>query len=250
MNRIVRSLFTAATVALVSGAALAQTPAEKVLARYVAATGGAAAYAKVKSQVTTGTISMPAQGVSGAFTMSYKALNKMVLSSNLPGIGEIGQGYDGKIAWSKDPFSGVRTLEGDELSQVVNELTLTNDPAGWKKVYTKIELLAPGKVGKTKALRVKLTPKKGAVQTLFFDEKTGLLLRRDAVVATQQGNIASESYYADYRNVEGVKLPFKTRIVAGPAEQVMTISSVKNNVAVADTAFAKPKAAPAGKAKQ
>ena len=234
---------------MVSGAALAQSPAEKVLARYVAATGGAAAYAKVKSQVATGTISMPAQGVSGKFTMSFKAPNKMVLSSSLPGIGEIGQGYDGQVAWSKDPFSGVRTLEGEELAQIVNELTLTNDPAGWKKVYTKIELLLPGKVGKARALRVKLTPKKGAVQTLFFDPQTGLLLRRDAVIVTAQGSMPSESYFTDYRSVEGVKMAFKTRVVAGPAEQVMLITGVKNNVAVADSVFAKPSAAPAGKSK-
>ena len=246
MNRIALSL--TAVVAL-SGAALAQSPAEKVLARYVAATGGAAAYAKVKTQVATGTISLPAQGVSGKFTMSFKAPNKMVLSTSLPGIGQIGQGYDGKMGWSKDPFSGTQTLEGEELAQIVNELTLTNDPAGWKKVFSKIELLSPGKVGKIKALRLKLTPKKGAAQMLFFDEKSGLLLRRDAVVVTKQGSMASESYYSDYRNVEGVKMAFKIRVVAGPAEQVMLLTDVKNNGALADEIFAKPKAAPAGKSK-
>lgn len=250
MNRIARSLFTTvAAVAAVSGAALAQSPAEKVLARYVAATGGAAAYAKVKSQVATGTISMPAQGVSGKFTMISKAPDRMVMSASLPGLGEVGQGFDGKIGWAKDPFLGVRTLEGDELAQILNELVLTSDPAGWKKVYTKIELLSPGKVGKVKALRVKLTPKKGAVQTLFFDEKSGLLLRRDAVIASPQGNVPTESYYSDYRAVEGVKMAFKTRVVAGPGEQVLLVATVKNNAAIDDKSFARPAEAPSRKTK-
>ena len=247
MNRIA---FSFAALTLISGAALAQSPAEKVLARYVAATGGAAAYAKVKSQRTDGTLSLPAQGISGKFNLRYKSPDKMVMSASLPGVGDIGQGYDGRLGWAKDPFSGVRTLEGEELAQIVNELILSSDPAGWKKVYSKIELLPPGKVGAARAARVKLTPKKGAVQTLYFDEKSGLLIRRDAIVSSPQGKTPSESYFSDYRTVEGVKIPFKTRTVAGPVEQVMLITGVKNNVAVPDADFARPAAEPSRKAKQ
>lgn len=228
--------------------AMAQKP-EDILKRYIAASGGSAAYAKVKSQVQKGTISMPAQGINGNFTMSYKAPAKMLLSASLPGVGEIGQGYDGKIGWSRDPFMGTRTLKGDELAQILNELTLSNDPAGYKKVFSKMEVLAPSKVGKVKALRLKLTPKTGAPQTLYIDATSYMLLRRDAMVTTPQGKVPSETYFTDYRNIEGVKMPFKTRTVAGPAEQVMTITEVKNNVPVDDKIFAKPASEPAGKTK-
>jgi hypothetical protein len=228
--------------------ALAQKP-EEILARYIAATGGTAAYSKVKSQVQKGTISMPAQGISGKFTMSYVAPAKMVMNANLPGIGEIGQGYDGKTGWSRDPFLGTRTLKGDELAQILNELTLSNDPANYKKVFAKIEALPPGKVGKIKALRLKLTPRTGMPQTLYFDAVSYLLLRRDATIATPQGKVPAETYFSDYRSIEGVRMPFKTRTVAGPAEQVMVVTEVKNNVPVDVKLFARPAATLPGKTK-
>ncbi len=228
--------------------ALAQTPAE-IFTRYIAAMGGAAAYARVKSQETKGTLLVPAQGSSGSFVMRYKAPGKMVMNATMPGSGELGQGYDGKIGWSRDPFLGTRTLQGEELAQMVNELVLSNDPAAYNKVFVKIELLKPGKVGKQSALRVKLTPKVGGPQTLYFDPKTYLLLRRDAEVVTPQGKIPSENYYSDYRVVDGVKMPFKTRSVTGMGEQVVQVSQVKNNIALDDKFFAKPASAPAGKTK-
>jgi outer membrane lipoprotein-sorting protein len=244
MKRIVLALGALA----LSLPALAQTPAE-IFSRFVAATGGAAAYAKVKSQETKGTISIPAQGSSGSFVMRYKAPGKVVMSATMPGIGEMGQGYDGKIGWSRDPFSGTRTLQGAELAQIVNELILSNNPGAYNKVFSKIELLKPGKVGKQPALRVKLTPKVGGPQTLYFDPKTYLMLRRDAEVVTAQGSVPAENYFSDYRVVDGVKMPFKTRTVTGMGEQQMQISQVKNNLSLDDKIFSKPASTPAGKTK-
>ncbi|MGC4045315.1 MAG: hypothetical protein QM758_16105 [Armatimonas sp.] len=229
--------------------ALAQQKPEQILQKYITASGGTAAYAKVKSQIQKGTISMPAQGITGNFTMSYKSPAKMVMNASLPGVGEIGQGYDGKNGWARDPFMGTRTLKGDELAQILNELTLSNDPASYKKVFSKMEILPPGKVGKVKALRLKLTPKTGSPQTLYFDATSYLLIRRDADITSPQGKIPSESYFTDYRTIDGVKMPFKTRTLAGPAEQIMTVTEVKNNIPIEDSIFAKPASEPAGKTK-
>jgi hypothetical protein len=245
-RRTVFSLVALGALALAAPARAQK--AEEIIARYIAATGGAGAYAKVKSQVVSGTISLPAQGISGAFSLRYKAPRMMVMNASMEGLGEIGQGYDGKTGWARDP-SGVRTLKGDELSQIISELIVSNDPASYKKVFPKMEVLPPGKVGTTPALRVKLTPKTGAPQTLYFDPKSYLLLRRDAVLASPQGKIASESYFSDYRLAGGVKVPFKTRTVVGPMEQVMQIKEVKVNTPIEDSYFKKPASAPASKTK-
>src|SRR5579871_2809901 len=86
----------------------AQTPkltVSEVMDKYIAATGGRAAYAKIKSTVVKGTLEVAPQGLKGTFSASAKAPNLLVVTQNIDGIGEIRQGYDGKTGWSQDPLT-------------------------------------------------------------------------------------------------------------------------------------------------
>jgi hypothetical protein len=59
------------------------------------------------------------------------------------------------------------------------------------------------------------------------------------------GKIPTETYLSDYRLLDGMQIPFKTRsIVSGIQEVIITYTDVKNNVPVDETLFNKPKADP------
>ena len=214
--------------------------AEQVLERSVEATGGRAAYAKITSMVTKGTMESAAQGIHGTFTATVKAPNKIRGDQSIPGFAETHQGFDGKTGWSQDPFSGLRTLGGQELA-TMKQMSQIDAQTNWRALYKKAEMLGTRKVDKRDTLVVRLTPLVGKPATGYYDARTFLLLRMDIVVENPQGSIPMELYFSDYRPVEGVKMPFVTRQrVGGIAEILLTITDVQQNVPVDDALFVKP----------
>jgi zinc protease len=214
--------------------------AQAIMGKYVAATGGAAAYAKIKSLVMSGSVEMKTQGIKGTFEMQSKDPDKLLVVINIPGFGEQREGYDGKIAWTKDPLNGVRELSGAE-AEAKKLSAAFNSSVKWQELYKKFEVLGVRKVGSRSAYAVRMTPKTGRPTTNFYDTKTFLLLRSDTIVESPQGTFPTESYASDYRVVEGVKMPFVNRQrVGGIAEVLLTATEIKTNVPIDDAIFAKP----------
>lgn len=214
--------------------------AHQVLDRFVQETGGRAAYAKLTSTTIKGTLENPSQGMKGSFETYAKAPDKILIVQSITGIGETRQGYDGKIAWSQDPFTGLRTLEGPERELVKRSATF-NGFLNWQKMYKRAEMVGVRKVDGRDTYAIRLVPATGKPVLQYHDAKTFLVVRTDTVVESPQGTLPIEAYLSDYRTVDGVRVPFKTRQrVAGIAEILLTITEVKNNVALEDTRFAKP----------
>ncbi|MFY7953961.1 MAG: hypothetical protein ACOVT5_15775 [Armatimonadaceae bacterium] len=224
------------------------TTADAVLDASAKAMGGDAA-TKIETSVVTGKMSIPAQGLTGTMVLKSKSPDKFVMVQGLPNIGEIRVGYDGKVGWSKDPFNGLRELKGEELAQTKDDVD-RNSPSEWRKKVKSAVLLAPRKVAGSWCYVVKVTTKANVVNTQYIDAKTLLLSRVDVTMTGPTGKVPAESYLSDYRSVDGVKMPYKTRsIVAGVQEIVITYDKVENNVPVDDAEFTKPvvKTAPTGK---
>lgn len=217
------------------------TTADAVLDASAKAMGGDAAD-KIETTVVTGKMSIPAQGLNGTMVLKSKSPDKFVMVQGLPNIGEIRVGYDGKTGWSKDPINGLRELKGEELAQTKDDVD-RNSPSEWRKKVKSAVLQAPRKVAGSWCYVVKVTTKSNVVNTQYIDAKTLLLSRVDVTMTGPTGKVPAESYMSDYRSVDGVKMPYKTRsIVAGVQEIVITYDKVENNVPVDDSEFTKPAA--------
>ena len=245
---------TCATALLISAlaptAATAQkTPtAEEILNGYVAATGGKTAYEKITSSIMTGDFEITAQKIRGAVTVKAKAPDKFLIVQELAG-NKFEVGYDGKIGWSRDPLHGLRVLEGKELEQLKDSAAF-NSTVNWKQRYSKTEVMGIRKVDGASAYAVRLTNKQGVTTTQFYDVKSKLLLRSDSIVASPEGSVPTETYTSDYRSQNGVKVPFTIRQLAANVEAVMKMQTLKNNVPISDSEFAKPAEVPASKDKK
>jgi hypothetical protein len=79
-------------------------------------------------------------------------------------------------------------------------------------------------------------------ERLFFDVETGLLVRRFTTSETIIGFIPEQLDYDDYRDVDGVKLPFTIRISSTDPNSSGTrkISEMKLNGPVDESKFSKP----------
>jgi len=82
--------------------------------------------------------------------------------------------------------------------------------------------------------------------TLFFDVATGLLLRERTTTTTSFVPLQAQVDYEDYRNVDGVMLPFLIRSSDGSPfdTSVKVFTTVRHDVDVDDSIFERPVAAP------
>jgi len=221
--------------------AAALPTAESLIEKYMQAVGGKEAILKAKSRVIKGNIEMPAMGLKGAAQIFAKSPDKMLTVIEIEGLGTIQQGFNGKIGWSKDPLTGVRELKDSELSMLKRSVEFHKD-AKLKELYPKMTVKEKSKLGESEVYVVEAIPAEGSPETMFFDVKSGFLIRSDFEFEGPQGKMAFENYLEDYKEVEGVKMPFKLRQI-NPAISITTkIDEVKQNVEIPDSKFEKPKA--------
>lgn len=212
---------------------------DQILDRYVQALGGRAVISKVSSRVSKGTVEIPTLGVTGSFESFEKAPNKSLAKIMLTGFGEVRQGFDGTVAWSQDPQSGIREKSGVELAAARRDSDIHKD-IKLRELYPTLALEGKNKVGERETYVIVATPAEGSSEKWYFDAETHLLLRADIEVEGPQGKLPAENYFDDYREVEGVKLPFTLRQSTSAFSIVTKIQEVKHNVPVEDSIFSKP----------
>lgn len=215
--------------------------ADQILDKYVQAVGGKAAIEKQTSRVSKGSFEIPAVGATGTAEIYEKAPNKNAAIITIPGFGVVQEGFDGKTAWAQDPQSGLREKAGAELAAAKLDGEF-HKPIKIKQLYPKIVVKGKDKVGDRDVYVVEATPAEGSAETWYFDAQSGLILRQDAERESPQGKQAVQSFLEDYKDVDGVKLPFSIRQVTPQFTITIKIEDVKSNVPVDDAKFKKPAA--------
>ena len=74
----------------------------------------------------------------------------------------------------------------------------------------------------------------------FFDKESGLLVRVVRYADSPVGRIPMQTDYADYREVSGVKMPFRWTTTWLDGRSTIELREVQVNVPVAAVTFAKP----------
>ncbi len=219
----------------------AATPAaEQVVANYVKAVGGRAAIEKVKSRVMKGTMDA---GAGALFTLEIKqkAPDKSLSVMEVPDQGQVRQGFDGNTGWESAPNQGVQEITGVMLASVRRNSQFYR----WlrmKELFAKLEMVGTAKVGDRDAYVMEATPAEGYVEKFYFDTETGLLVKWDYQLDSPGGVLAFETFYEDYRAVDGVKLPFMLRQTSPDNALLFKFTEIKQNVELDDAQFAKPPA--------
>ncbi|MEK6299293.1 MAG: hypothetical protein AABO41_01105 [Acidobacteriota bacterium] len=212
---------------------------DQILDKYVQALGGKAAMEKITSTASKGTFEIAALGLSGSAEVWEKAPNKTALKLDIPGFGIVQEGFNGTVAWSQDPQSGMREKTGAELAATKLDADFYK-PIRLKQLYPKIAMKGKGKVGDNDAYLLEATPAEGAAETWYFDAATGLLTRMDLERETPQGKMAVQVFSEDYKAVDGVKVAHTIRQITPAFTIIIKLEEVKHNVPVDDAKFNKP----------
>jgi hypothetical protein len=217
---------------------------EQVLNKYIAAVGGRAAVAKLQTRVLKGTLEQ-SQGRNPGVEITLKEPNKylVVLTTKQQGI--IYQGFNGKTGWIKTDKM-MREMNASELAQL-KRAAMLYDVIKVKEPFTGMIVTGREKVGDREAYVIETKATDGSrTEKLFFDGETGLLLRRIVLTNTLLFPFPEQTDFEDYREVDGVKLPFTVRIsnIDTFFSSTRKFTEIRSKVTVDDTRFDPPPAPP------
>jgi CubicO group peptidase (beta-lactamase class C family) len=213
---------------------------DQIIDKYVQAIGGVTAHRKLTSQVIKATLVIEGSDATASIETYKQAPNKAVNISQVKlGNGvefEVSRGFNGAVGWAFNPNDGgFRELSGTELATEKRNFEFY-----WKiklkEFYPKMALAGQALVGDRLAYCIEATPPEGDPIKLYFEAQTGLLVRLDSIYETAtKSKIPFETYFEDYREVDGVKLPFTIR----QPKKIYTykVNEVRHNVPIDEARF-------------
>jgi hypothetical protein len=212
--------------------------ADQILDNYVNAIGGREAWEKLTTRISTGTIDVPAMNLSGLVTVREKAPNRSIFTVNFNGA-VFQQGFDGTVGWSADPQNGLREQTGDELAETKRDSDFYH-PLDLRQVYSKITLAGMDKINGRDAYVVEALSGDLGTDKIYFDVQNGLVLRIVSQHHTPEGAGTFTEDFSDFREVDGIKLPFTVHQESPGSTFTIKFTEVRHNEAIDDAAFSKP----------
>jgi outer membrane lipoprotein-sorting protein len=249
MKAAVRRLVMAVLVLSWGLTASAQT-ADEVVEKYLTALGGRAALGKLTSRSTTGimTVSTPGGEVSGPIEIMNQRPNKSrtLIKLDLTALGAgpmvIDQRFDGTSGYVIDTMQGNRDIAGNQLENMKNGM-FPNPLLNYKENGATVELGGKEKVGERDAYVLILKPRSGSTARQFIDTETYLPIKLVVKVDLPQvGELEQVSELSDYREVDGVKIPFKVKVASSIQNFTIAVTKVEHNTKIDDALFSKPAA--------
>jgi len=219
-------------------------PADTILDKYIEALGGAQRVNALTSISATGkSMFYGAFGGEGEVQFYAKAPDQratIISYKDAPDRGESSRLYNGREGWIRTPLSvlGQYALSGSELSGARLDAQLTF-PGQIKKVLTSLRVGEPVTVNDKDVQVIQGNGPDDVVASLYFDEKTGLLVRMIRYGPSPIGRISTQLDYDDYRDVSGVKMPFKYTSSWLDGRDSFELSNVRINVPIDAAKFAR-----------
>jgi photosynthetic reaction center cytochrome c subunit len=241
-----------------------QPSAEQILDKYIQAVGGAQRLAGLTSYIATGTsVGFGGFGGEGQVQIFAKAPNQraMVIGfKDNPGRDDAVRTFDGRVGWQRVPLSvlGEYELSGSELDGAkldaqlsfpgqIKQL-LTNLRAGEPTTISDLPAPSSQNAGQPSAMFgqdrvvevVQGAGPRNTLVTLYFDKASGVLLRMVRYGNSPIGRVPTQIDYGDYRDVGGIKFPFRMTFAWLDGRDAIQLNELRTNVSIDATKFGRP----------
>ena len=216
---------------------------DQILDKYAQAVGGEESLRKVTSRVAKGS-RIGADGVLVPEEVYQKAPNKILTVTTYPNA-TFSMGFNGISGWGGSSRDGVRDLPAPVLAQLKIDSEFYKE-IKTREIYSKLTLVGRSTIGESEVYVIDATlkdaPLGSKTETLYFDARSGLLVRRYVESATVLGMFPLQTDYEDYRDVDGIKQPFLIRWSMPGRSWGRKIAEIKQNVAIDEAQFNPPAA--------
>jgi hypothetical protein len=240
-----------------------QPSADQVIDKYLQAVGGAEKWAGVKSFIANGTsVGFGGFGRGGRVEVFSKFPDQRATIIDFPNDPDRGHSlriFDGHKGWVETPLSvlGKYEINGGELdgARLDAELAFAGQI---KQIFTGLHAATPTTISdlpepasqSSEESKAEIREHKvnvvqgigpgGILTTLYFDSQSGLLLREVRYSKSPIGRIPTQIDYSDYRDVGGVKMPFRLEFVWLDGRDNLQLQKIQLNAAVDPAKFSKP----------
>lgn len=210
----------------------ASVTAKSVVDNYLEAIGGVEKIDKIKDK--TMILSGTTNGMNIKLTISQKSPNKLYQELDFS-VGKQSTVFDGKKG-KVEAMGQVQMLEGERLEDLKYQAQI-NPFKNWKENGLKLDLKGIEKVDGKDAYVLIVTTNGGSKFTHYYDVESGLKLKESSQISTPQGSFTQTISLSEYKEVDGIKFPFKLVQQVGPQTVELNVESIKLNTGLADALF-------------
>jgi photosynthetic reaction center cytochrome c subunit len=216
-------------------------PADQLLEKYISAIGGMEALQKITSRVQKGTLTAFG-GQHFPVDIYSKSPDKRLSVMHLSN-GDSVTAFDGSQGWLSVP-GRVHMMSASESAAARIDADLYF-PLHVKTLFEKFRVDAGEKIDGHDTYLVMGRNEGQPPLRLYFDKESGLLLRFVRYAETPLGRNPTQIDYADYREANGLKIPFRWTLSRPGNQFTIQVEQVQQNVSVDDAKFVAPPPTPA-----
>jgi len=147
--------------------------------------------------------------------------------------------FNGHEGWVVFPGRPQHPLEGADLEAAKMDSDL-HFPLDLKTMFSEFKAAPPRRSASKKHFRFWARIRDKPAVELYFDEQSGLLLRLVRYAESPLGLYPTQIDFADYRDDQGVKIPFRVTTSHPGSSSTFQVEQVQQNVPVDDSKFAPP----------
>lgn len=206
--------------------AVALPSARAVIDRHIEAIGGRKAILGHTSTHAAGTMSMASSGVSGSIDVYAARPDKSFVKLSIGGIGDVLEGFDGKIAWSVSAITGPMLASGRELAQKKFDAAYDaelHEAARYKSMRTVEQAPWDGRP----CYKLSLVHLDGTEDIEYYDVATRLKVATVATRESPMGPVQVTVSFGDYRKFADLLVPTTMKQSTMGVQQVLTFTVVE-----------------------
>ncbi len=157
-------------------------------------------------------------------------------------------GYDGKTGWHVNPFAGyggsktAEPMTEDELKSAQDQADMDGSLVDWSAKGNKVTLVGTESVDGAPAYKLKVDLKSGNSEEIYLDTDSYLPVKDIKTVHVRGQEVKQEVVMGDYKEVNGLMVPYALEIgmPGAPQRQKVQVQKVEFNVPMDDSRFAMP----------
>lgn len=203
-----------------------------IMEDYIEAIGGKSAVDNVNTLMINAEVTIEGAPFKPIAVLKSKSPNKMSMEMSIAGMGTImKQKFDGNTGYAeqqgmKQPMSEEDITEQSSQKGLFPEAHYSSE---------EIELVSLGDLDGNDAYKIKVIGTKESFR--YYDASTGLLLKEESTEEAQGQSFTSVTIHSDYKEVNGVLIPFSRQITTGPQVIGFNANQVLINSGVTDEDF-------------
>jgi hypothetical protein len=218
--------------------------AAEILDKHTTAIGGLEALNALQTLHAQGSFGFPLLNSLGDFHFYFMAPANDVLQFDATSHGQSSMGHKDGVPFAQHNGDSAGGFNGVTLD-ILDEDWLVLIETSFGQRYTQIELVGLSGIDGRWAYALRFTPKSGDPQVRYYDCESFLMVRVDLVerIRLQKDGPESaykvETYFSDYRDSGGIRLPRTIRATAHNGDLVLEVHDARTNSPINDSVFRK-----------